>query len=81
MFEKMTGLVTMFKVGDLVQVRHHTEEEKANCYPRWADPMSDMEGKTYPIHRVTYEGCILKDEDGFKWVFSTDSLCHPYEQF
>ena len=71
----------MFKKGDMVTVRYHTDEEKANCYPVWAEPMSDMEGKIYPVHRVISDGCVLKDEDGFRWAFAISSLSRPYDQF
>ena len=71
----------MFQKGDMVVVRHHTDAEKANNYILWNKYMSDMEGKIYPVHKVTSDGCMLYDEDGFRWFFYVDSLRDPYEQF
>ena len=71
----------MFKVGDLVLVRHHTDAEKANNYILWNKHMSDMEGKTYSVYQVTSDGCVLYDEDGDRWFFYVDSLRRPYDQF
>ena len=71
----------MFQKGDMVTVRHHTDAEKANNYILWNEYMSDMEGKTYPVHKATSDGCMLYDEDGDRWFFYFDSLRDPYEQF
>lgn len=71
----------MFKKGDMVTVRYHTDVEKATCYIMWNKHMSNMEGKTYPVHQVTSDGCMLYDEDEDRWFFYFDSLRQPYDQF
>lgn len=83
MFEKMTGLVTMFKVGDLVQVRHHTEEEKEQYLFKWTDQMDKLEGYMFRIHQVIPGGYRIYDGDR-RWSLKEDSLrfiCLEYDQF
>ena len=45
----------MLKVGDLVQIRCHTEEKEKSTF--WWHPLqSAMEGNIYPISEVTPNG-------------------------
>ena len=77
----------MFKVGDLVRVRYHTDAEKTN-YEHLARPirifwhghMSEMEGNTYTIYITSEHYCKIKDNKG-TWTFMTSSLIPVYDQF
>ena len=70
----------MFKVGDLVTVRHHTEEEK-NQYPfTWSKTMDEMEGNTYRVCEVLSRCCIVNNGKHER-MFVFDSLYFQYEQF
>ena len=77
----------MFKAGDYVTIRHHTQEEKDNYEDNWdsdgaywADHMNEMEGKTYQIDKVLPNGYRIVDDYG-GWRFAQTSFVPPYDQF
>lgn len=77
----------MFKVGDTVIIRHHTQEEKDNYEDNWdhnkaywADHMNEMEGKMYQIDNIVNDSYRIVDERG-KWRFAESSLISMYDQF
>ena len=70
----------MFKVGDLVQVRHHTENEKNRYLFTWTPPMNKLEGNTYRIQEVIDGGYIVSDGK-HTWALTEDSLRLVYESF
>lgn len=77
----------MFKVGDTVMVRYHSQEEKDNYESNWDtnrsywhQHMDKMEGKLYQISEIMEPGYRIHDDDG-KWRFAEHSLVTPYEQF
>ena len=77
----------MFKVGDKVIIRRHTQQEKDNYEDNWYygganwhPYMDEMEGKIYEIYEHTPHGYRIKDERG-TWRFAKTSLVPVYEQF
>ena len=70
-----------FKEGDVVRVRHHTEEERANYKYYWNPHMTTMEGNLYIIDNVLSEDYELVDKHGILWVFAADSIIPRYDQF
>lgn len=71
----------MFKEGDRVRVRHHTEYEKENYEFRWTSSMDRLEGTICIICEVRSCGYIVRDELGLQWAFTPQSLSIVYEQF
>lgn len=53
----------MFKVGDLVIVRHHTQEEKDQYPNGWSTAMNNVEGKIGRVCEV-WSRCCMVDYDG-----------------
>ena len=70
----------MFKVGDMVVVRHHTQEEKDRYPIGWSTAMNNVEGKIGRVCEVWSRSCMV-DYDGFRWFFAFDSLYLQYDQF
>ena len=73
----------MFKVGDLVEVRHHTEDEKEQYLFKWTPHMDKLEGYMFRIHQVIPGGYRIYDGDCC-WSLKEDSLRFislTYEQF
>lgn len=70
----------MFKVGDLVQVRHHTEDEKSQYLFSWTTRMNKLEGNMYRIQEVIDGGYMVSDGKQ-PWALTEDSLRLVYEQF
>ena len=74
----------MFKVGDMVTVRHHSQQEK-DLYPFvWMHAMHKMEGRTYRISYVVsdyYANQYLIDDGNRLYPFLETSLRATYEQF
>lgn len=77
----------MFKVGDKVTIRHHSQEEKYNYETDWGarrsywrPHMDTMEGKPYIIDEIAFPGYYIRDHYG-TWRFAEHSLVSLYEQF
>ena len=72
----------MFQEGDVVQIRHHTEDERANYKYYWNPHMTTMEGNIYIIYNVLRDDYEIADKYG-TWVFAADSIIpySRYEQF
>lgn len=77
----------MFKVGDKVIIRRHTQKEKDNYEDNWYygganwhPYMDEMEGKVYEIYELVPQGCRIRNERGI-WRFSLNSLVLLYDQF
>ena len=71
----------MFKAGDAVIVRHHTQEEK-DLYPNGWNPLMDkLEGNVYHINEIRKDGHIIINKDGHRWILVSSSLQIPYDQF
>ena len=68
----------MFKVGDEVRVRKHTQEEKARYPYGWIPEMDYMEGRIYTIQRIYDERYVIND---MGWKFAVSSLVPVYDQF
>lgn len=69
-----------FKEGDVVRVRHHTEEERANYKYYWNPHMTTMEGNLYIVDNVLREDYEIVDKHGV-WVFAADSIIPLYSQY
>lgn len=75
----------MFKVGDEVMVRHHSQEEKENYENNWIalgsywhPNMNAMEGKIYKIFGVQPDSYLIKDYNSDEvWEFAKHSIVEP----
>ena len=68
----------MFKVGDTVTIRYHSQDEKDNYKYVWIPEMDEMEGETYTIGDIR-GSCYIVKETG--WSFVESSFVRPYDQF
>ena len=75
----------MFKPGDKVFVRHHTQDEK-EIYPLvWVHGTNRFEGKLCEIDQVFPDLCYTVKNGSFRYNFVASSLMENvnsnYEQF